>query len=542
MDNPEKLRLHAAAPPSPGGQHGSQHNSQERQLEALNEIARIATLDLELRPMLQRITDALARHFDWQLVALVNRRADGFVCEAVTSTVPTQIHVGYTRPLGTGVVGEVAKTMQPILIDDVRLHANFVDTTDGVLSEICVPVKHKGSLVGVLNIESTRLAAFHGQLPLLETVADQIAGAIASARMYKELKERARLLEMMSDVSRTALEAENLQEFLVRVVNFVHETLSPEIVSIRLYDAARKEYVRAADAGIDSHQTDDQRWPISMGVIGRAFRTGETQLVRDVTTDPDYIMGNPTVIAELVVPIRLREELLGVFNVETSSTDMFRDENVIAFESIAHQIAGALHLFRTNEELREARRGQQEANINLARMVEKYEDISAHDRLTGLHNRLHFDSVFPVEWRRAARTRFPLSLLLADIDSFKAYNDAHGHLAGDECLKAVATAIAQTIHRAGDVVVRYGGEEFAVLLPHTDSDAARVVAETIRQRVASLGIHNPTVAGEKLTISIGVATAIPDGDERNSTSLVDAADRALYAAKRSGRNRVVVRQ
>jgi diguanylate cyclase (GGDEF)-like protein len=542
MDSPEKLRLPVAAPPSPAEHHGSQHSSQERQLEALNEIARIATLDLELRPMLQRITDALARHFDWQLVALVNRRADGFVCEAVTTTVPTRVHVGYSRPLGTGVVGEVVKTMQPILIDDVRLHANFVDTTDGVLSEICVPVKHKGALVGVLNIESTRLAAFRGQLPLLETVADQIAGAIASARMYEELKARARLLEMMSDVSRTALEAENLQEFLIRVVNFVRETLSPEIVSIRLYDAARKEYVRAADAGIDSHQTGDQRWPVSMGVIGRAFRTGETQLVRDVTADPDYIMGNPTVVAELVVPIRLRGELLGVFNVETSSTDMFRDENVLAFESIAHQIAGALHLFRTNEELREARRGQQEANINLARMVEKYEDISAHDRLTGLHNRLHFDSVFPVEWRRAARTRFPLSLLVADIDAFKAYNDAHGHLAGDECLKAVATAIAQTVHRAGDVVVRYGGEEFAILLPHTDSDAARVVAETIRHRVASLGIHNPTVPGEKLTISIGVATAIPDGDERNSTSLVDAADRALYAAKRSGRNRVVVRQ
>lgn len=537
MKSPESTRLRVADKPimeEPADPY-------RRQLLALNEIALIANLDLELRPMLQRITDALARHFGWQLVALVNRSEDGFVCEAVTSSTPTSVFVGYQRPLGTGVVGEVATTLQPILLDDVRLHANFIDTTPGILSEICVPVKHKGALVGVLNIESTQIAAFHDQLPLLQTVADQIAGAIASARMFEELRQRARLLQMISDLSRTALEAGNLQEFLDCVVTYVSEQLGAEIVSIRLYDAAKLEYIRAADAGIDGHQPAQQRWPVSAGVIGRCFRTGETQLVTDTANDPDYIAGNPSVVAELVVPIRLGGQLLGVFNVESSSPGMLTPDNVRVFEAIADQIGGALRLFRANEELLRARSGQEEANQTLTRMVEKFENMSSHDAMTGLFNRSHFDQLFPVEWRRAGRTKLPLSMLLADIDSFKTYNDSRGHRAGDDCLKSVAKAIRETVHRAGDVVVRYGGEEFAVLLPHTDSESASALAETIRQRVAHLKIDHPTSHCEQLTISIGVVTTIPDGDERHASAFIDAADLALYDAKRAGRNRVVRR-
>jgi GAF domain-containing protein len=136
---------------------GSAGDANARELAALNELARIATLDLELRPMVQRITDALASHFGYELVALVMTNPDGaaFTCQALTTSLQTEVHIGYTRPLGTGVVGEVAATQHAVLIDDVRVHTNFVDTTPGVLSEICVPIRHNETLVGVLNIEST---------------------------------------------------------------------------------------------------------------------------------------------------------------------------------------------------------------------------------------------------------------------------------------------------------------------------------------------------------------------------------------------------
>src|SRR5436190_8533605 len=138
-----------------------------QQLEAINEVARIASLDLELRPMLQRITDTLAHRFGWEFVALVmvDARNEVFVCEAVTSAVRTEVHVGYSRPLGSGVVGTVASTEYAILLDDVSTYPGFVETMPGTKSELCVPVFHGGILVAILNLESTRIGAFHDQLP-----------------------------------------------------------------------------------------------------------------------------------------------------------------------------------------------------------------------------------------------------------------------------------------------------------------------------------------------------------------------------------------
>jgi diguanylate cyclase (GGDEF)-like protein len=166
-------------------------------LEILNEVARIATLDLELRPMLQRITDALASKFEWEFVALVtiDTERDAFVCEAVTSIVPTAIHVGYTRSLGSGVVGQVAATAEAVLIDDVSTYPNYVETLPGAQAELCVPVCHHDRIVAVLNLESRRPAAFHDDLPLLTGIANQIAGAIASGQLYAELKEVTAQLE-----------------------------------------------------------------------------------------------------------------------------------------------------------------------------------------------------------------------------------------------------------------------------------------------------------------------------------------------------------
>ncbi|HEV7485457.1 MAG TPA: GAF domain-containing protein [Thermoanaerobaculia bacterium] len=228
------MDLHSSQPPFPILPHADALYA--RQLEAINEVARIATLDLELGAMTQRITDALASRFEWEFVALIMIEADTFVCQAVTSATPTEIYAGYSRPLGSGVVGTVAATEHPILLDDVRTFPGYVETMPGTASEICVPVRHGGKLVAVLNLESTRAAAFHDQLPLLTVVAEQLAGAIANARLFGETRERARLMEIMSEVSRTALEAKNLGELLDRIVRYVGKNFPVERVSITLRD------------------------------------------------------------------------------------------------------------------------------------------------------------------------------------------------------------------------------------------------------------------------------------------------------------------
>ena len=168
------------------------------------------------------------------------------------------------------------------------------------------------------------------------------------------------------------------------------------------------------------------------------------------------------------------------------------------------------------------------------------EKLATRDGLTGLANRRCFDETLNAEWQRALRQRQPLSLLMVDVDNFKAYNDANGHLGGDECLKRIATAVASEM-RANDLVARYGGEEFAVILPNQSLKGAAIVAERIRRRVESLRLPLHGTAGDaplrQVTVSIGAATAIA-GPDNDASQLVAIADAALYRAKHLGRNRI----
>jgi diguanylate cyclase (GGDEF)-like protein len=165
------------------------------------------------------------------------------------------------------------------------------------------------------------------------------------------------------------------------------------------------------------------------------------------------------------------------------------------------------------------------------------------DGLTGLANRRAFDEALGREWSRCALAGTPVSLLLIDIDRFKALNDHYGHQTGDECLRVVAATVGATIRHSSDLVARYGGEEFAVLLPDTDAAAAEGVAERLRAEIEDLCMphEGSGASGAVVTVSIGVATARPVqlGVMPGPEALVGAADRALYEAKRSGRNRVM---
>jgi diguanylate cyclase (GGDEF)-like protein/PAS domain S-box-containing protein len=163
------------------------------------------------------------------------------------------------------------------------------------------------------------------------------------------------------------------------------------------------------------------------------------------------------------------------------------------------------------------------------------EQLATRDGLTGLANRRCFDDTLRAEWSRALRQKQPLSLLMVDVDNFKAYNDANGHLGGDECLKRVARAVASEM-RANDLVARYGGEEFAVILPNQSLKGAAIVAERIRARVEHLQLPCRFAPGH-VTVSIGAATALAAQDN-DASQLVAIADAALYRAKHMGRNRI----
>jgi len=205
------------------------------------------------------------------------------------------------------------------------------------------------------------------------------------------------------------------------------------------------------------------------------------------------------------------------------------------FRGLDGKVIGMVARFKDITERKYAENTLKEAN-------ERLELLSVSDGLTGVANRRCFDQTIQREWTRLQRTKDYLSLIMCDVDFFKLFNDTYGHQDGDDCLKSVAKALQETARRGGDCVARYGGEEFAVILPATEEESAVHVAEKIRQAVEKMAIaHSKSSVAPCITLSLGVVTVVPDNQE-TPESLIKCADKTLYLAKSSGRNRVVVWQ
>ncbi|SAL76471.1 diguanylate cyclase [Caballeronia terrestris] len=194
-----------------------------------------------------------------------------------------------------------------------------------------------------------------------------------------------------------------------------------------------------------------------------------------------------------------------------------------------------LNLLQRDEAYRALRQSQQHllaTNLELQRLTNS-------DGLTGLSNRRRLDDYVSAEWRRAMRDGTSIGFLMIDVDNFKSYNDTYGHVAGDDVLKLIAHAIEASLNRSSDLAARFGGEEFAVVLPGTSVPGMRLLSEKIRIAVEALGVPHSGSSHGRLTVSIGGVTQTPHGED-GSKQLIEAADVALYRAKRDGRNRVVV--
>ena len=227
----------------------------------------------------------------------------------------------------------------------------------------------------------------------------------------------------------------------------------------------------------------------------------------------------------LLVPLHFRSVVWGSLSlVRRMQTNNWQNSDIEMLRSVADQLSVAIHQAELYQQL-------EDANQNLQR-------LAYLDSLTQLVNRRRFDECLEKEWRRLAREKAPLSLIMCDVDFFKLYNDTYGHQAGDKCLQEIAHAISRAVKRPADLVARYGGEEFAVILPNTEAQGALQLAKEIRLMVKELAIaHENSQVSKYVTLSLGVASAIP-APKSSSAMLVAAADQALYQAKAQGRDRV----
>lgn len=309
----------------------------------------------------------------------------------------------------------------------------------------------------------------------------------------------------------------------------------------------------------------DDGKPNNKNIASCAANTGMTIVIDDAyetdlfdfsgTKEFDRVTGYRSK-SFLTVPLKNhQEEIIGVLQLlnakdpQSGEIIPFSPEMKPLIEALSSQASVALentHLLQEQEQLKkELELKVQERTLELKTALQKLsrahdmlKELTTFDAVTGIKNRQYFDEAYDVEWKRAARQRYPISLLLLDLDHFKSVNDTYGHIAGDECLHTIANGIAAKLKRPADILARYGGEEFVIILPHTYNSNAYLLAEQIRNHIEAL----PIVAdGNELqiTISIGVATITPRQDN-DRKELIAAADGALYEAKGLGRNRVCI--
>lgn len=347
-NRPVMSRKHAAA---------SSPVDEANGLAIVAEIARIALEDLAPMSMQQRITDALAKHFGWELVALIaiDHAQSRFRCEALTTTLPTAIHVGYGRELGSGIVGRVALSGELILVADAAQESDFVHTLPGGRAELAVPIRHRGQVIGVLNLESQNAHAFDAYVDIVVTIAAQIAGAIAAARQFEELERRSAMLTLVAEVTRRLTESEDLDALLDHLLGYLRDRYATLEATVLFESDVRDHLEVMAHLGASGHVTRRGKlWPTNAGVVGRCYRSGELQFVADVRADREYASVNAAIVAELAVPIRFRGQVFGVINLETDNIARFDESHRLLMRTLADQIGGAIHLARMKQRLEQS--------------------------------------------------------------------------------------------------------------------------------------------------------------------------------------------
>lgn len=249
-----------------------------------------------------------------------------------------------------------------------------------------------------------------------------------------------------------------------------------------------------------------------------------------------HILGEDQSLARQIRRIRAGETPAQAFAAEEAPHDRTTTALLGALRNLYHVLSEQNEDLANANKLLEARVAERTRELEAANR--RLEAISRTDGLLGIANRMYFDERLRAEWKLAKRQAQPVALLMMDVDFFKRYNDAYGHLEGDACLRGVARAAAEGLYRPTDVLARYGGEEIVALLPNTDLEGARLVAERIQARLAVRAMpHAASDVADRVTLSIGAASLCPaDGGEADD--LIQAADMALYRAKRQGRNQI----
>ena len=497
--------------------------------EALRDMAGVLNSSLNLDEVLDRALESLDRvvpHHATSFALLENDEEVRFVRWRVTgydtSSIIPQSTVSIRRFMTLRIM---ADTHKPIILTDTHQSDMWtnIEGDDWVRSYLGVPVQNRGRLVGFINLFSSLPGFFtpeHGDR--LRAFADDVALAIENVRLYDETRRRAEEMEILYRIGLILTSGLEMSQVLAALLEECRRILPVDVFYVGIYDE---------ELGLIHHpmfweqgqllQIESRSIIYQPGLSGEVIQTRRTLYLPDTLApgvEQRYHIirsGGEPARSYVGVPLLVRDQVVGVLSMQSYQPGDYSPDQIRLLETIATQAAVA---------------------VENARVFEQMRQMAITDPVTQLNTRRHFTALAHAEVNRAVRYGRELSVLMVDIDRFKRVNDTWGHNAGDLVLQAIAQQCRQAL-RQTDLLGRWGGEEFAVILPETGEAVAQTIGERIRKSIESTEI--PVMQGTiQVTVSIGLTSLREDC--KTLEEMVDCADQALYMAKEAGRNRVRV--
>jgi two-component system cell cycle response regulator len=467
----------------------------------------LSTFDLD--EVLQRILAIARDYFHLRNVAII-------LLEPASQQLYVRSQIGWDEgndkqrwPIGQGITGAAALKKQPVYAPDVLKDSRYLCSAKSTRSELSIPLMVRDEVVGVLDCQSDRTDHFDNEtIDLLTLFSNQASIALQNARLYSLEQQRARQLQAINAIAQQTTAVLDLEELLRRVCELIQDAFRVSHVSLFLRED-QDLVLRAHHGTLTPRMPQGGRFPVSNEPWASILAGNRTAMENHLSATSARFFAESQ--SRMRIPLVSFGQTLGVLALDSSHPDAFHDGDLQSLESVADICATA---------------------IQNAHYVERVKQLAYLDGLTGIFNRRFFELRILEEIERARRYGSGMAVIMTDIDQFKRLNDEFGHVLGDEVLRQVSSLFHQQVRKI-DVVCRYGGEEFAILLTQTGPEQAFNIAEKLRRMVATWQF--PGVP-RTVTVSAGAAAFPEHGTTRDE--LVKAADSALYAAKQAGRNQV----
>ncbi len=480
---------------------------QKERLQGLSMLPQRLMCGDDLTEMCTEAARRLRNDMGYDLCSILLR--DGPFLELAGSAIIEELQgntqlpdVGFRIPLdGEGPCHRAAQSGEIACCGDTHAVVRHRNDELGMQSEVAVPIPGRRYPYGVISVESRKLSAFRKE-------DREIIGAFASqlSLVIAEVYQRATVGRIYA-LAQELASARTSDEMILGVLDFLDEEFDYQQTAVLLLEGEKLVVHSIRGSGKVRMIISGYETSIGHGIAGWVAQEKRPLIVDDVSKDPRYIRAYEGIRSELAVPVLLSDELLGVLNVESPVQSYFNSDDRRTLEMVASEFAVALAHHRSQARLREQ---------------------AIRDPLTRLYNRHYFNEQLAEEVSRCDRYGHSLTLMMIDIDGFRAVNNRLGHLEGDEVLCRVAAMVKENV-RIADKVIRYGGDELLVLMPETGQEA-EAIAERLQEKAKEMG-EALREKGCPIGLSIGTVTRVP-GDPRSIETILDEADRLLYIEKR----------